>query len=153
MCLDRIVRYSTPCALVWYTYGCSLCTHSYALWWFDCYSTSTSIFEPLLETFLEGVLDPQCTFKGTLGVSILGCFCRVLESFCFCFGLREFVSYWDKFGGLSFSSTEPTLFRLCIHSLYLWTLSKRGIFVDPKICLNFIFTLISSPILYLDIKS
>ena len=64
------------------------------------------------------------------------------------------MSYWDKFGDLSFSSAKPTSFRLCIHSLYSWTLPKRGIFVDLKICPNFFFfTLILSPILSLDFKS
>ena len=60
------------------------------------------------------------------------------------------MSYWDKFGGLSCSSAKFTSFRSCIHSLYSWTLPKSGIFVDPKICSNFIFTLILSSILNLD---
>ena len=63
------------------------------------------------------------------------------------------MSYWNKFGGLYFSSAESTSFHLCIHSLYSWTLPKRGIFVDPKICVNFISTLTLSPILSLDFKS
>ena len=58
--------------------------------------------------------------------------------------LIEPASCWDKFGGLSYSSTKPTSFCLCIHLLYLWTLPKRGIFVDPKICSKFIFTLVES---------
>ena len=32
---------------------------------------------------------------------------------------REPMSYQDKFGGLSYSSTKFTSFRSCIHSLYL----------------------------------
>ena len=62
------------------------------------------------------------------------------------------MSYWDKFGSLYFSSTKPTSFRLGIHSLYSWTLPKMGIFVDSKIYPNFIFTLILSPILFLDLN-
>ena len=54
-CFDHIVGYPMPCVLVLYTYGFffSLCTHSYAFQWFDCYLTSISIFESLLETFQE----------------------------------------------------------------------------------------------------
>ena len=50
------------------------------------------------------------------------------------------MSYWDKFGGFSCSSAKFTSFCLCIHSLYSWTLPKRVIFVNPKICLLLILT-------------
>ena len=62
------------------------------------------------------------------------------------------MSYWDKFSGLSCSLVELTSFRLCIHLPYLWILLKRGIFVDFKICSNFIFTLILSSFLSLDLN-
>ena len=79
-------------------------------------------------------------------------FCKVLQPYCSCFGLRELVSYCDKFGGLSCSSAKFTSFRLYIHSLYSWTLLKKGIFVYPKICPIFIFTLILSSILSINFK-
>ena len=79
-------------------------------------------------------------------------FCTVLEPFSSCFSLRELMSYWNKFCGLSCSLTKFTLFRLCIHSLYSWTLSKMGIFVYLKTCLNFIFILILNSILFLDLN-
>ena len=92
---------------------------------------------------------PSCSFSFGVQSRYAYSF-RHLESLCSCFGLRESMSYWDKFGGLSCSSAKFTSFRSCIHSLYSWTLPKSGIFVDPKICSNFIFTLILSSILNLD---
>ena len=93
--------------------------------------------------------EPSCSFS--FGVQSCCAYSfRHLGPLCSCFGLREPMSYWDKFGGLSCSLAKFTSFRSCIHSLYSWTLLKRGIFVDPKICFNFIFTLILSSILNLD---
>ena len=62
------------------------------------------------------------------------------------------MSHWDKFSGFSCSSTEPTSFCLYIHLLYLWTLLKMSIFVDPKICSKFIFTLVLNAILSLNLN-
>ena len=92
MCLDCIVRCSTPCVLVWYTYGFSPCTHSYVLWWFDCYSTSCrpSILSLDTDFYPMGVtcthrshMAPLGPFLGLVGVrASCGLVCGPLWCVC-----------------------------------------------------------------------
>ena len=56
---------------------------------------------------------------------------------CFCFDLRELVILGQIWWSFLFFS-KPNAFRFCIHLVYSWTLLKKGIFVNLKICLNFI---------------
>ena len=68
LCFDFII--GTPHLMSLYSVcGFSICTHSYALWWFNYYSALISIFRVTFGDF-SGVLDPQCNFGGTLGVFV-----------------------------------------------------------------------------------
>ena len=54
-------------------------------------------------------------------------FIRFQSLFFSCFGLRELVSYQDKFGGLSCSSAEFTSFCLCTLTLLVDTTKEEHI--------------------------
>ena len=77
------------------------------------------VFQVTFGDFFYGVWIHSVALEAPQEFRFLTClvfiFLRFLKPVCSCFGLREHVSYYDKFGGLSCFSVEPTSFHLCIH--------------------------------------
>ena len=92
------------------------------------------IFQVTFEDFSERVWIHSVALEAPQEFRFLTClvfiFLGFLKLVCSCFGLREHVSYYDKFGGLSCFSIEPTSSHLCIH--FTCELYQKGCICRPS---------------------